>query len=81
MYPEYKLQVFDPIQSKWIDNASYEASNQPHHYDILYEAFQRLVSSAKNGSANQAPIGYRIVVQNNTVVDCWTNGAAHRAGA
>ena len=74
MYPEYKLQVFDHVQGKWIDNASYEASNRPHHYDYLYEKFSGLVAAAKQGSSKQAAIGYRIMVSGNTVVDSWTNG-------
>ena len=73
MYPEYKLQVFDHVQERWIDT-SYEVSNRPHHYDYLYEKFNRLVSGAKQGSPKQAPIGYRIMVSGTTVVDCWTNG-------
>ena len=74
MYPTYKLQVYDHVQGKWIDSTSHEASNRPHHYDVLRKAFERLVSSAKQGSPNQAPIGYRIMVRDNTPVDCWTNG-------
>ena len=73
MYPEYKMEVFDHVQGRWTDT-SYEASNRPHHYDFLYEKFNRLVAGAKQGSPRQKAIGYRIVVGGNTVVDSWTNG-------
>ena len=73
-YPTYTLRVFDHVQDKWVDNASYPAGNQPHHYDTLRVAFDQLVAGAEDGSPNQAPIGYRIIVRANTIVDSWTNG-------
>lgn len=74
MYPTYHLEVYDHVQGKWIDNASYSAGNEPHAYDRLREAFEMLVSNAKDGSPNQGPIGYRIMVRGLTIVDQWTNG-------
>ena len=73
-YPTYSLQVYDFVQKKWVDNASYPAGNEPHAYDRLRQAYEMLVSGAKNGSSNQQPIGYRIMVRGNTIVDSWTNG-------
>ena len=75
MYPVYKLEVYDYVQEKWVNVASPKASNRPHWYSrILRPAFERLVASAKEGSPNQKPLGYRIMVRGNTVVDYWTNG-------
>jgi len=73
MYPTYRLQVYDHVQARWIDSASHEASNRPHHYDVLRQNYDWLVTGAKGGSQNQAPIGYRIL-SNNTPVDTWDNG-------
>jgi hypothetical protein len=76
MYPIYGLQAYDYIQKKWISVPDVEASNRPHHYDdVLRPAYSRYIDNAKEGaSPNQAPIGYRIVKNETTVVDCWTNG-------
>ena len=73
MYPVYALQVYDYNQEKWVPVAGQEASNRPHHYDVLRQAFDRLVSSARGGSPNQKPIGYRIT-SDGQPVDTWTNG-------
>ena len=73
IYPTYALEVYDYVQGRWIPNATYEASNRPHHYDYLRQGFARLVASAKDGSPSQAPIGYRIT-SNGHPVDTWTNG-------
>ena len=76
MYPVYELQAYDHIQKKWIDIPGIEASNRPHHYDdVLQPAYSQLIDNATEGaSPNQDPIGYRIVRDQDTPVDCWTNG-------
>ena len=75
MYTTYELQVYDYVQEKWVRVAHMEASNMPHYYDDLRDEFVRLVRSASEGaSANQKPIGYRIVNGFGGIYDVWTNG-------
>lgn len=74
MYPIYRLEVYDHVTKTWHKVAHMEASNQPHHYDVLRPEFERLVRNAKEGaSKNQKPIGYRIT-SNGHPVDTWDNG-------
>ena len=71
-YPTYTLQVYSSAARQWL-RTSHKASNRPHHWDYLLEQFDHLVHEAKQGSPNQAAIGYRIL-QDNQVVHTWDNG-------
>ena len=69
MYPQYKLQIYDPEQAAWIDSPDHEESNRPHHYDVLRKEFERLVKNAQQIAGKAA--GFRIVVRGSSVVDVW----------
>jgi len=73
-YPTYRLEVYSYVQTAWVLVASEAPGNEPHAYDRLRKEYERLIGGAKDGSPNQAPIGYRIMVRHDTIVDCWTNG-------
>ena len=74
-YPTYALQVYSSSQRQWVPTPN-EASNRPHHYDLLLREWQRLVASARcEASPRQGPLGYRITC-NGHPVDVWVNAAA-----
>ena len=59
MYPTYELQV--NTSEGWVQVEGSEASNRPHHYDVLRKEFSSLVRGAKPYIAHfVAEFGYRI---------------------
>jgi len=69
MYPTYRLEVH--TDEGWQQVEGTEASNRPHHYDVLRAEFDSLVRSAKPLRAHfVSGFGYRIT-SNGRPVDSW----------
>jgi len=72
MYQTLELQVYNVAQEAWVRCPGTEASNRPHHYDVLRARFQQAVTEARQDP--DTPAGVRIVGRAGRTIDVWLQG-------